>query len=84
MKACLGMLVFLNFWYWFPLVHFLSLTFAPTCLIGATKALKVPNSFEFKSNAKPSLFDYPAHLKVEDKKEKEKSKAVTLSISDKA
>jgi len=68
MKACLGMLVFLHFWYWFPTVHFLSLTLAPSALIGVTKNLKVPNSFEYKSNAKPALYDYPAHLKVEDKK----------------
>ena len=41
MTAMVGMLVFCQFWYWFPLTHFLSLTFTPTCIIGLNSELKV-------------------------------------------
>jgi 26S proteasome regulatory subunit N2 len=82
-KACAGMVVFLDFYYWFPLIHFLSLTLAPAGLIAANKDLKVPKSFEFKTNAKPSLYDYPPHLKPTDKKKEVKTTTVTLSVTDK-
>ena len=78
------MVVFINLWYWFPLVHFLSLSFSPSCLIGVRNDLKVPKSFQFKSNAKPSLFDYPPHLKPSDKKQETKVQTVSLSITAKA
>ena len=78
------MVVFIHFWYWFPLTHFLSLSFSPSCLIGVTNDLKIPNSFQFKSNVKPSLFDYPAHLKPSDKKQETKVQTVSLSITAKA
>ncbi|CAG8535850.1 3770_t:CDS:2, partial [Scutellospora calospora] len=57
-----GMAVFTQFWYWFPLTHFLSLALSPTAIIGLNKELKIPK-FEFISNAKPSLFSYPATTK---------------------
>lgn len=56
--AVVGMAVFSQFWYWYPLIYFLSLSFAPTAFIGLNYDLKVPK-FEFLSKAKPSLFEYP-------------------------
>lgn len=41
MNAVVGMALFCQFWYWFPLAHCLSLGFAPTALIGLDKDLKV-------------------------------------------
>lgn len=41
MPAIVGMAVFTQFWYWFPLTHFLSLAFTPTAIIGLNKDLKV-------------------------------------------
>lgn len=32
--SCVGLQVFINFWYWFPLVHFFNLTLQPACIIG--------------------------------------------------
>ena len=34
MLGVVGMLVFTQYWYWFPLSHFLSLAFQPTAVIG--------------------------------------------------
>lgn len=43
MPSVVGVLVFTQFWFWFPLSHFLSLAFTPTCVIGLNKDLKVHN-----------------------------------------
>ncbi|XP_077250441.1 26S proteasome non-ATPase regulatory subunit 1 homolog A-like [Tasmannia lanceolata] len=56
--AVVGLVVFSQFWYWYPLIYFISLAFSPTAFIGLNFDLKVPK-FEFLSNAKPSLFEYP-------------------------
>lgn len=41
MPAVVGMALFTQFWYWFPLAHLLSLAFTPTALIGVNKDLQV-------------------------------------------
>eukprot|EP01018_Ginkgo_biloba_P031110 Gb_01242 [translate_table: standard] len=58
MTAVVGMAVFSQFWYWYPLIYFLSLSFAPTAFIGLNYDLKTPK-FEFLSDVKPSMFEYP-------------------------
>lgn len=81
--AVVGMLVFTQFWYWFPLTHFIALTFTPTSLIGLNSELKMPK-MEFKSNAKPSLYAYPPPLEEKKEKEREKVSTAVLSITAKA
>ncbi|KAH6809118.1 26S proteasome regulatory complex [Perilla frutescens var. frutescens] len=56
--AVVGLAVFSQFWYWYPLIYFISLAFSPTAFIGLNYDLKVPK-FDFLSHAKPSLFEYP-------------------------
>ncbi|CAH9061721.1 unnamed protein product [Cuscuta epithymum] len=56
--AVVGLAIFSQFWYWYPLIYFISLAFSPTAFIGLNYDLKVPR-FEFMSHAKPSLFEYP-------------------------
>jgi len=41
MASVAGMLVFCQFWYWFPLSHFLALAFTPAAIIGLNSSLKV-------------------------------------------
>ena len=41
MRTAVGLLVFSQFWFWYPLIPFLSLTFTPTTLIGLNVDLKV-------------------------------------------
>ncbi|XP_006652792.1 26S proteasome non-ATPase regulatory subunit 1 homolog A-like [Oryza brachyantha] len=58
LTAVVGLAVFSQFWYWYPLLYFISLAFSPTAFIGLNNDLNVPK-FEFLSHAKPSLFEYP-------------------------
>ncbi|CAB1324706.1 unnamed protein product [Coregonus sp. 'balchen'] len=71
MPSVVGLLVFTQFWFWFPLSHFLSLAFTPTAIIGLNKDLKMPK-VQYRSNCKPSTFAYPPALEVPKEKEKEK------------
>merc|ERR1712168_1795341 len=82
MLGVVGMLVFTQYWYWFPLSHFLSLAFQPTAVIGLNSNLDMP-VVNFKSNAKPSMFGYPPALEEKKKEDKEKVATAILSITNK-
>jgi 26S proteasome regulatory subunit N2 len=80
LQAVVGMLVFTQYWYWFPLAHCLSLAFSPTCIIGLNSDLKMPK-IEYKSAARPSLYAYPAPLEEKKREEREKVTTAILSIA---
>jgi len=80
MMAVVGMLIFTQYWYWFPLAHFLSLAFTPSCVIGLNENLDMP-VMGIKSNAKPSMYGYPAALEEKKKEDKEKVATAVLSIT---
>ncbi|XP_038702017.1 26S proteasome non-ATPase regulatory subunit 1 homolog A-like [Tripterygium wilfordii] len=81
--AVVGLAVFSQFWYWYPLIYFISLSFSPTALIGLNSDLKVPK-FEFLSHAKPSLFEYPKPTTVPTATSAVKLPTAVLSTSAKA
>eukprot|EP00058_Branchiostoma_floridae_P007904 XP_002593392.1 hypothetical protein BRAFLDRAFT_261728 [Branchiostoma floridae] len=83
MESVVGMLVFTQFWFWYPLSHFLSLAFTPTAMIALNAELQMPK-VEFKSSAKSSMFAYPPLLEPPKEKEKEKVSTAVLSITAKA
>lgn len=83
MLAVVGALVFTQYWYWFPLAHCLALAFTPTCVIGLNAQLKMPK-MEIKSNAKPSMYAYPAPLEEKKREEREKVTTAVLSIAARA
>lgn len=80
-NAVVGLVMFLQYWYWYPLLNFLGLALTPTALVGVNEDLKVPKSFTFVSNAKPSMYKYPDFLKKEEGKEKEKVETAVLSTT---
>lgn len=80
MAAIVGMAIFTQHWYWFPLTHFLALSFTPTAIIGIDQNLEVP-SFKFHSNTKPSMFDYPPEQEVKAEEAPEKVKTAVLSTT---
>lgn len=97
MAGVVGVLVFLQYWFWFPLTHFLSLAFTPTCLIGLNSDLKVilftrdlfivliyalqMPKVEFRSGAKPSQFAYPPPMEEKKEKNAGKLESAVLSIT---
>ncbi|XP_022722728.1 26S proteasome non-ATPase regulatory subunit 1 homolog A-like [Durio zibethinus] len=81
--AVVGLAVFSQFWYWYPLIYFVSLSFSPTAFIGLNYDLKVP-IFEFLSHAKPSLFEYPKPTAVPTTTSAVKLPTAILSTSAKA
>lgn len=81
MGSVIGMALFLQHWYWYPLLNFLSLTLSPTALVGLDENLKVPKSFKVVSKAKPSLYKYPEFLKREENKKEEKVTTAVLSTT---
>jgi len=82
MNAIVGLAVFTQFWYWYPLTYFVSLAMTPTAFIGLNKNLKMP-VFKFKSNAQPSMFAYPPNITSETKAPVEKVNTAILSITKK-
>jgi 26S proteasome regulatory subunit N2 len=80
MPGIVGAAVFIQYWYWFPLTHFLSLSFTPTAVIGVDQKLEVP-FFKFHSNTRPSLFDYPPEQQVKAEEAPEKVKTAVLSTT---
>ncbi|KAF3430798.1 hypothetical protein E2986_14174 [Frieseomelitta varia] len=83
MLAVVGALVFTQYWYWFPLAHCLALAFTPTCLIALNAQLKMPK-LEIRSNARPSVYAYPAPLEEKKREEREKITTAVLSIAARA
>ena len=80
MAGIVGMAVFTQYWYWFPLTHFLSLSFTPTSIIGLDQDLEVP-SLKFHSATRPSLFDYPPEQEAKTEDAPEKVKTAVLSTT---
>lgn len=80
LQAVVGMLVFTQYWYWFPLAHCLSLAFTPTCIISLNSDLKMPK-IDFKSSARPSLYAYPPPMEEKKREEREKVTTAILSIA---
>jgi 26S proteasome regulatory subunit N2 len=78
MGGVVGLVMWLQYWYWYPLMHFLSLAMSPTAVIGLNKDFDLPTGFSVTCNARPSLFAYPS---TEEKKEETKEKVITAILS---
>lgn len=78
-KAIVGMMMWLQHWYWYPLLHFVSLSFSPTAAVGLNRDLALPTDFSLRCNARPSHYAYPKEL--EEKKEEAKELVATAVLS---
>eukprot|EP00049_Salpingoeca_infusionum_P024811 m.17180 g.17180 ORF g.17180 m.17180 type:complete len:931 (-) comp7356_c0_seq1:1525-4317(-) len=81
--SVVGLLVFTQFWFWFPFTHFLSLALQPTALICLNGDLNMPK-IDFISRAKPSMFAYPPKMEAPKSEDKGKVTTAVLSITSKA
>lgn len=83
MKAVVGLAIFTQFWYWFPLTHFLSLSFTPTTIIGVREDLKIPK-IQIDCFANLKKFEYPPKLAEKVDKGPEKLTTAVLSTTKRA
>ena len=83
MTSVLGMLVFTQYWYWYPLSYFLSLVFVPTAFIAVDRTLAMPHC-SVTSHCKPSTFAYAAPVTEDDKKNSGEIVKAVLSTTAKA
>ena len=80
-NAVVGLVLFLQHWYWYPMLNFLTLALTPTTYIAVNHKLKVPKSFKFTVKATPSTYRYPELLKKKEEKAKEKVETAVLSTT---
>jgi len=83
MSSIVGVGVFTHFWFWHPLLLFVSLAFHPTCAVGLNADLAMP-VWRLKSNAPPSAFAYPPPTSNEKKEAAHAAPTAVLSTSAKA
>jgi 26S proteasome regulatory subunit N2 len=83
MQAIVGMTLFVQFWYWYPLAHGLALAFSPTAVVAVDDQLRLPD-VDFTCHAKPSTFAYTIKAKKEAEKKEKKTQAAVLSTTAKA
>lgn len=81
MTSAVGAALWLQHWYWFPMMHMFSLAITPTFTIGLNKDFKYPKNFEIQCNSKPSFFAYPKRLEGKKEEKKKRVETVTLSIT---
>ena len=79
MTSAVGLILWLQHWHWYPMMHTFSLALSPTYTIGLNKNFKFPKNFELVCNSKPSTFAYPK--KLEEKKEEKKKRVETVTLS---
>lgn len=83
MSSIIGMAMFSQYWYWYPLIPMLSLALSPTSMICLNSALEMPK-VKLTSNAKPSTFAYPPKKQVSKKSSGPIAPTAVLSITEKA
>ena len=83
LPGIIGLCLFTQYWYWYPLIHFLSMSFQPTAIIGLTGDLKIP-AWSFVSNAPPSRYAYPEPYKAPAAAAPTSIKTAVLSTAKKA
>lgn len=85
MTSTIGMALFCQYWWWYPLSYMLSASFSPTALIAVNGNLAMPSNFTAVCDAKPSTFAYPAKLSADASKERtRKAGTAVLSTTAKA
>lgn len=82
--AILGMVMFTQYWYWFPFVQMINLSLEPTFLMGVNQDLKMPKGFAVKCNTKKSAFDYAPIKKLEDTNKQKDKVVIELSTARRA
>lgn len=78
--AVVGLLLFSQFWFWFPLGHCLSLALRPSAIVCVTSDLKLPQ-LSLECAAPASAFAYPKATEAPKEKTREKVATAVLSTT---
>lgn len=79
--AIAGILLFTQYYYWFPCTSFIALCFKPAAIMGINEDLKMPVTLSWICSAKKSEFDYPPKKEEKKSKTDDEVKKVVLSTN---
>ncbi len=79
MGAIVGLALFTQYYYWFPMIHFIHLAVEPCILHAVDANLRPVSNYKLLSKAKPSVYGYPLEVKLQEKVVPVKQAAAVLS-----
>lgn len=80
MSAIVGLAMFTQFWYWYPLVHFIGLSVKPAALICLNQEVKMPK-MKVQCNASEELYAYVPVGPPEKQREMSSAPKAVLSVT---
>eukprot|EP00920_Eleutheroschizon_duboscqi_P030126 GHVT01073031.1.p1 GENE.GHVT01073031.1~~GHVT01073031.1.p1 ORF type:complete len:474 (-),score=164.82 GHVT01073031.1:425-1804(-) len=82
-EAAAGFCLFAQSWYWFALVHCVSLTLRPTAILGISDDVELAEGFsvDLAAGARLDFFEYPQVASTEKKEEKRSTLKAVLSTT---
>jgi len=80
-SAIIGMAIFWQYWYWYPLIPFITLCLQPTMVMALNHELEMVKIDVESRERNRSRFDYVENLKEEKKKKNKKAIKVELSVA---
>lgn len=83
MRAIVGLALFTQFWYWYPMIHFIGLSIKPAALICLNQDVKMPK-LKVQSNASEGLFAYVESGTAEKSKDSGSAPKAILSVTAKS
>lgn len=83
MTAIVGLAMFTQFWYWYPMVHFIGLSIKPSALICLNQDVKMPK-LKVQCNAPEGMYAYVPSGPPEKTKEATSAPKAVLSVTAKS
>eukprot|EP00916_Digyalum_oweni_P015975 GHVL01026219.1.p1 GENE.GHVL01026219.1~~GHVL01026219.1.p1 ORF type:complete len:574 (-),score=173.03 GHVL01026219.1:51-1772(-) len=80
-SSVVGMLLFTQYHYWYPLVNCITLALQPTCYIGLNINLKIPKSYYIQYINKNNIFNYREHIIIKKDEVAIKQQTAILSTT---
>merc|ERR1712244_130210 len=80
-SAIIGMAIFWQYWYWYPLIPFITLCFNPTMIMSLNHELKMIKIGVESREKNKNRFNYVENMKSIEKKKKKKHIKVQLSVA---
>ena len=78
-SSIVGLALFTQYYYWFPMIHFINLAVTPCMVHALDSNLKVVKNFKIHTKAKQSIYGYPKEIKAEEKSIEKKVSTAILS-----